>query len=746
VDAGRFQDSSGNKDTSVPAHDVLVDGHGNEQQIDGLLECLQFVVREFGKPFSAQSVLSGLPIRNNMLTADLFVRAAARVGLNARLLQRRVHQVPSLVVPFIVLLEHGESCVVVSKNQNDKTAIVAFPGHSDELRKVTVKDLEAEASGYLFYVTPELTAGSESRTNRFGDRDSAHWFWTAVWQFWPSWVQIVIAALLINLLGLALPLFVMNVYDRVIPNLAIPTLWALAAGVVIALIFDFLLKQLRTHVLDRTGRRVDMKVAASLFQHAMAISMSERSIPAGAMANQIREFETVRDFFTSSSIVAVTDFLFIGVFILVLLSIVGPIAYVPLAAVPAVLIATLLIQVPLARAVRSTQMQASQRHSILFEGLASPETIKAVSGEGVMQRRWENAIAATARANSRVKFWSNFAVTFTASVTQAVSIIIIVWGVFLVSDGLITIGGLIAANILAGRVLAPLGNIAMTIARAQQAFTAMRELTHFMGLKTDSGGNVTHARTVELGEIEFRDVSFSYPGTTVNALTNVTFRVAAGERVGLIGRVGSGKTTIGKLLAGLYVPSSGTILVDGIDVRGFESADLRTGVGFVSQDPELFAGTLRDNLTLGRPSASDEEVARATRMSGVDTFASTHPLGLGMQIGERGRGLSGGQRQAVALARMLIRQPTILFLDEPSSAMDTVTELALIQELDDLSRGSHTLMICTHRSSFLESVDRLLVVEGGRIVADGPKQSVLAALDASVAKPTPQQRYETTPE
>ena len=700
---------------------------------DHLLACLEYVARGFGKPFSRASAMNGLPLDGHILTANLLPRAAERVGLNARLVRRRVKRVPAIVAPFIVLLDSGEACVVTAKKAGGRRAKVVFPSYSHDARSVKVADLDADATGYVFYLTPDLhsrdalhVGGAQASTNK-------HWFWPAVRRFWPSWVQIVIAALVINLLGLALPLFVMNVYDRVIPNLAIPTLWALAAGVVIALIFDFLLKQLRAHILDRTGRRVDMKVAASLFEHALAVSMAERSGPAGAIANQIREFESVRDFFTSSSIIAITDFLFIGVFILVLLAIVGPIAYVPLAAVPLVLIVTLLIQIPLSRAVKSTQLQASQRHSILVEGLVGTETIKAVSGEGVMQRRWEDAIAATARANSKVKFWSSSAVMFTASVQQAVSVIIIVWGVFLVSDSVITIGGLIAANILAGRVLAPLGNIAMTLARAQQAFTAMRDLNVFMKLKTDRNEEIAHGRIVKEGKVEFKDVCFSYPGSQTEALRDVSFTVYPGERIGFIGRVGSGKTTIGKLLAGLYGPQRGAVLIDDIDIRGFEAADLRGGVGFVSQEPELFMGTLRQNLTLGRPTATEHEIARAMRVAGVDEIAAVHPLGLGMPIGERGKGLSGGQRQAVALARMLIRMPQILFLDEPSSAMDTVTEAALIEHLEAESYRGQTLLICTHRSSFLKLVDRLLVVEGGRIVADGPKEEVLRALEVGAA-------------
>ncbi len=699
---------------------------------DPLLACLVFVARELGKPVSTAAVLAGLPLKGERLTPDLFERAAERLGLNARLVERRIDRIPNLVAPFIILYESGDAAVVVAKAGQE--AHVVFPSVSDESGTVPISELEAEASGLVFYVASDEARVARQEMTGASARPQGHWLWSAVRRFWPSWIQIVFAAMIINLLGLALPLFVMNVYDRVIPNLAIPTLWALAAGVTLAVVFDFLLKQLRAVVLERTGRRVDISVAASRFEHALGISQSERPGSSGAIANQIREFELVRDFFTSSSIIAVTDLLFIGIFIAVLWLIVGPLAYVPLIAVPVVLIATLLIQVPLSRAVKLTQSQAARRHGILVEGLIGVETIKAVAGEGVMQRRWEDAVAATARASSSTKFWSSLAIYFTAMVQQAVSVIMIVWGVFLVSEGTITIGGLIAANILAGRVLGPLGNIAMTVARAQQAFAAMHAITGFVNLKREQDGEIAGGQKVEHGDVEFRDVSFSYPDGSGPALDSVSFNIKAGQRVGVLGRIGSGKTTMGKLLAGFYVPDQGAVLVDGANLERFERADLRAGVGFLGQEPELFAGTLRDNVTLGKPNATEHEIAEAVRLSGVEAFTDAHPLGLAMPIGERGRGLSGGQRQAVALARILLRKPRILFLDEPSGAMDTVTEAALINNLRRLADDGVTMIICTHRTSFLDLVDQLIVVEAGKIMAYGPKADVLKALEAGAQK------------
>jgi ATP-binding cassette subfamily C protein LapB len=707
---------------------------GTDDTDDPLLACLAFLARSHGLPFSRSAVVGHLPIGGaGRLSAELFPRAAARLGLKARVLARRPSQVPGVLVPYIVLFRTGEAGIVVRKPAGKRRLSIVFPELSDTPRKLRPGSLDKQSSGVVIYLTREHDA-AEPETGEPARRPR-HWFWSEVLRFWPAWLQIVAAALLVNLLGLAFPLFVMNVYDRVIPNFAIPTLWALCAGIGMAVAFEFLLRQLRAVALDEAGCRVDMRIASSLFEHVLALPMRERREDTGALANAVREFETVRDFFTSSSIIAITDLLFIGVFIVVLMAIVGPIAYVPLAAVPLVLVLTLLIQLPLSRSVRLTQAEASRRHSLLVESLAGAETIKAVAAEGVMQRRWEHAVAATARANAATRFWSSLAVYSTAVLQQVVGIVILVWGVFLVADGQITVGGLIAASLLGGRVLAPLGNIAMTLARAQHAFTAMRGISGLMHLPSERAAVLASGERVREGRLDFRNVHFAYDGASVDALSNISFRIEPGERVGIVGRVGSGKSTLGKVTAGLYQADKGSVLVDGAEIRRYDPAELRRGVGFVGQEAELFAGTLRDNITIGCQRASEAEIAEAARLAGIDAFTAANPMGLALRIGERGRGLSGGQRQAVALARMLLRNPKILFLDEPSSGMDANTEAELIRHIGEWARGGATLLVCTHRMSFLEVVDRLLVLDRGRLVADGPKAEVLARLGSGSAKP-----------
>lgn len=693
---------------------------------DPLLAALEFLAAHHGKPFSRAAVLQGLPLTNGLLTLDLFARGAERLGFEAKVVNRRPSEVSGLVCPYIVLLKSGDAAVVIEKRHRAWTVPVIVPGVSD-VKKKRLAQLDREALDIVIYVADraqqEAVASGAAMTRRM----KGHWLWAVVLRLWPTWLYVILAALVINLLGLALPLFVMNVYDRVIPNNSVPTLWALAVGVVIALGADFVLRMLRAGVIESSGRRVDMRVSSVLFEQALDATMASRATRAGEFANHIREFESVRDFFTSSSIMSVIDLMFIGIFLGLLYMIVGELALVPLLAVPVVLAATLLIQIPLSRSVNAAQLTKTSRHTILVESMVAVETVKAVAGEGVLQKKWEDAVAGSVRASSSMRFWSSLAMYFSMTVQQCVSVVLIIWGVYLVAAGSITIGALIASNILAGRVLAPLGSIAMTLARAQQSFSALRQLNAMMRLDRDHKAPPAGGGRIDAGRLEIRDLEFAYPGQQTGALNGLSLKIAPGERVGVIGRVASGKSTLGKLLAGLYLPDQGSVMIDGTDIRHVWMADLRKAVAYVGQEPELFAGSLRENILFGR-SVDQRTFEEAAQAAGIAALAQSHPLGYALPVGERGRAISGGQRQAVAIARALIGRPRVLFLDEPTSAMDNLTEAAFIRSFREWLKPDTTLLLATHRVSMLALVDRLIVIEGGRVAADGPKDKVLASL------------------
>lgn len=708
-------------------------GEAKAQAEDVLgLEPVAWMAAAFDRPFTPHSAAARIPRDTDMQTLAGLARAFAAIGLKSRAILKDIAKLDSVALPAVVLRKKGGVLIVTRINTKEKSATIVDPEAAGLEQDIKLRALRRLTKPEILLVTPDedrAQAMLSPEAVRLTP-DKGHWFWGPVRANWQNWAQITVAALLLNLMSLALPLFVMNVYDKVIPNLAYVTLWTLAIGVGIALALDLMLRTIRGNVLENVSRRVDLKVAASLFRHAMQARLLGRPGGAAGIASTIRDFEVVRDFFASATFVAVVDLMFIGIFIAALYFIVGPIALVPLCAVPVVIMLATLAQIPIGRAAGRAQQMATKRHTVLIESLAGIETIKTLNAEPLMQREWENAVAASSQVNGRTKFWSSIASNGTMMIQQAVSVLIIVWGVFLVSDGVITIGGLIAANILAGRVLAPLGTIAQTIFRAQYAFKALAALNRFMDLPLEQDAAVTSDAQITTGAVAVKDVRFSYPDAQVAALNDLTFSVGAGECVALLGRVGSGKTTTGKILSGLIRADSGTVLIDGIALDQYDPAELRRGLGYLPQAPDLFTGTLRENLTVGNARASDDEIKRALYFAAMDEFLAAVPEGLDLFIGEQGRRLSGGQRQGVALARLLLRYPKMLFLDEPTNAMDQRMQGQIIQRLGELNRAGTGLMICTHRQSLAAMADRLIVMDQGRAVLDGRSDEVLEKLRA----------------
>ena len=692
---------------------------------DPLAESLALLARLLERPVSPTALTAGLPLVEGRLTPALGVRAAARAGLAARLVRRSLVDLSEMLVPCVILLAGGEACVLLGRAADGRYR-VALPDAGGGESLIEAGRLEARYLGHALVARPRV--GADPHDRQLIEDTGGHWFWSVLLRQWPVYSEVALAALLINLFALASPLFIMNVYDRVVPNQAIETLWVLAIGVVTVFGFDFLLRTLRGYFVDAAGKVADIRLASRIFEHVLGIRMASRPGSSGVFANHLREFESLRDFFASASITALIDLPFIFFFIAIIWLIGGPVAIVPAVAVPLVLAIGLLVQLPLNRVVRRTFAEAAQKHGILVEAINGLETVKATGAEGRVQRDWERYVAAAATSGARARLLSAITINSAALAANMTTAGVMVVGVYLIAEGRLTVGALVACTIIAGRTMAPLGQVAGVLARFHQARTAYETLSRVMRLPTERPPEKRFVhRPVLDGAIEFKQVTFTYPGQKQAALDGVSFRIAPGEKVGLIGRVGSGKTTVEKLILGLYEPQQGAVLVDGIDIRQIDPADLRRNIGAVLQDVCLFRGTLRDNITLGASFADDAAVIRAARFAGVEGFANRHPLGYDMPIGERGEALSGGQRQAVALARALLLDPPLLLLDEPTSAMDTLAEEEIKKRLAHVLRGK-TLLLVTHRGSLLSLVDRLIVMDAGRVVADGPREKVLDAL------------------
>ncbi len=693
---------------------------------DPLLACLAELTAFLGNPRSKEALTAGLPQgKGSGLTPALAVRALERAGFSAAISRRALDDIPAPILPCVLLLEGRDACLLIERRSNGRVAVMLPETGRGEV-ELDASDLAARQTGYALFAKPAFRP--EQRTASSTSSRSRSWFWGTIAAAWPIYAEVLLAALLINLFALASPLFVMNVYDRVVPNQAIETLWALSLGVVTVFFFDFLLRTLRGYFVDTAGKAADIKLASGIFEQVLGIKMAARPGSAGAFANNLREFETLRDFFASATLVAVIDLPFVLLFVAIVWLIGGPIAMIPAIAIPTVIIAGLLIQVPLKRVTQQTFKEAAQKHGLLVESINGLETIKSVGAEGQIQGRWEQFVGATAQSTTKAKFYASLGVNIAAFAQNLTTVGIIIFGVHRIGEGLLTVGALVACTIITGRAMAPLAQVAGILTRYHQARAAYRALTTVMDMPVERPASTRflHRPAFE-GHIAFKNVSFAYPGEKVQALDDVSFRITAGERVGVIGRVGSGKTTIEKLVLGFFEPDDGSVLVDGIDLRQIDPSDLRRNIGALLQDVVLFDGTLRDNITLGVAHVDDEAVLEAARLAGVDNFAKRNPLGFDAHVGERGGQLSGGQRQAVALARALVQNPPILLLDEPTSAMDNSAENRFKQQLSSVL-AQKTLLLVTHRTSLLSVVDRLIVMDGGRMVADGPKNEVLSAL------------------
>ncbi|MEL6964596.1 MAG: type I secretion system permease/ATPase [Pseudomonadota bacterium] len=697
-------------------------GHGT----DPILDCLVQLSSCLERPCSAPALIAGLPLIDDRLTPALSVRALEGAGFAAVLAKRSLDQIAKPLLPCLLFLKEQKACLLLALDGGD--AVISLPETAGGEVRLARSDLEHDMTGYVLFAKP-----SRSTPDVMPDHEAAstrHWFWGVIAEAWPVYAEVALAALMINLFALASPLFVMNVYDRVVPNQAIETLWALSLGVVIVFLFDFVLRTLRGYFVDTAGKAADVKIASRIFAQVLGIRMAAKPGSSGAFANNLREFETLRDFFTSATLVALIDLPFVILFVAIVWLIGGPIAIVPAIAIPIVLCTGLLVQWPLRHATQATFKEAAQKHGLLIECINGLETIRASGAEGRTQRRWEQAVDATAHSTSKARFFATIGVNVAALAQNLTTVGIVIFGVHQIGEGLLTVGALVACTIISGRAMAPLGQVAGILTRYHQARAAYQALTAMMALPVERPIDKRFLHRPKIaGGITFNTVRFCYPGESIPALDGVSFRLDAGERVGLIGRVGSGKTTVEKLLLNFFEPDEGSILLDGTDLRQIDPVDLRRHVGAVLQDVTLFQGSLRDNMTLGAGDVDDDLVLSVAKLAGVDAFAARHPLGYDMMVGERGSQLSGGQRQAVAVARALIHDPPILLFDEPTSAMDNSSENRFKRQLESILPNK-TLLLVTHRTSLLSLVQRLIVMDGGRIVADGPKDDVLHALAA----------------
>lgn len=691
-----------------------------------LLRSLSTLMLLKGKHVSPQFLLAGLA-GSGKVSVGACLRAAERAGLKGKVMYRPdLAGISPLTMPCILLLKDNTSCVLTSLKEEKAEVILAEFG--DAVQTLSLEELREQYSGYAVFGTLESRA--DARTDAVKFKPGKDWFWSVLRFYMPIYRHVALASVVVNTIAVASSLFVMNVYDRVIPNNAYETLWVLAAGVTLAYLFDFLLRSLRSHFVDLAGRNADVVLSSRLIDKVLSMRMDSKPESTGALVNNLREFESLREFFSSTTFLACIDIPFLLLFFLLLAFIGGPLVLLPLGAMPLLLGVGVYLQISARKSAEKSYRHSMQKNALLVEMVNGLETVKGCMAESRMQRLWEAVAGISAQSSNEARKYSTRAVSFATFVTQMVTVGMVIWGVYRIGAGEMSMGGLIGCNILVGRIMAPLLQLASLLTRLQNSRVSLKALDMLMELPSE---NQDQAACMDFGALScdfvMDKVSFAYPGAQALALDGVSLRIRPGEKVGIIGKMGSGKSTLGKLLIGLYQPKEGQVTFGGVDIGQLATADLRSRTGFLPQEVILFYGTVRDNIALGDPTINDHLILRASAISGVADFVRKHPSGYGAQVGEQGRNLSGGQRQAIGLARALVRDPDVLILDEPTSNMDVESERLVQQRLAAATKDK-TLILITHRLSMLRMVNRLIVMNEGKIVLDGPKEAVIQKLQA----------------
>ena len=692
---------------------------------DPLLDSLVLLTEHFGNPCSAAALVAGLPLNSSYLSPDLLPQAATRAGLSAKLVRKGLDQLPAMLLPCILLLKNKEAAILQELNFEENKVIITLPETGGEER-LTIKALESNFTGYLFLIKQQYR-GDHNFDVHIND-SSEHWLWQHIKAATPIYRDVIIASIMINVFVLVSPLFVMNIYDKVVPNLAFNSLWVLAIGASIAFIFDFILKQLRGYLIDVAGKKVDIAVSSKLFAKVIGISLEHRAPSIGGMAKQLTEFDNVREFFSSATITALVDLPFAILFMVCIWVFAGDLVLFPVVASFLIIGYTLLSQPKLRAAIEESNKFSSLRHGHLIECLSALESIKANGAEGVVQNAWQQMVGHTSSWLLKSKMITNAITNFSSFVMQISIVGVVVLGVYRVSDNLISMGGIIAAVMLTGRAISPVAKLAGLMTRSNQTISALRQLDSLMVQEGEfEGKGSLSSREKFSGDICAEDIDFSYPDADNTSLQQISVNIKAREKIAIVGRNGSGKTTLAKLLLGLYQPTTGKISFDGLNHQQIHPSDLRRNFGYLPQDIVLFHGSIRDNILFGTRQVTEYQLIRAVQLSGVNEFTDQQNQGLERQVGENGRALSRGQRQSIALARAILNAPSILLLDEPTASLDARAEQQFIKSIK-VTSTDRTLLLITHKMDLLHLVDRIIVLEKGKIAIDGPREVVLQQL------------------
>ncbi len=699
-----------------------------------LLHSLSLYTKLYAKPYSVESLSASLPKSNidndfelfsKGSSKSLFSRAAARAGLKSTLSQKKLTEIIDLHLPCILLLSENNSCILESFSDDRKSVKIIFAEDEALEGWIEVEKLEETYLGYLFLLKKEYEYKKSSHKIQTHNK---HWFFDTLKLSWPIYKDVLLASILVNLFVLATPLFTMNVYDRVIPNNAKETLYVFTIGVVLAYIIDIFLKYSRTYLLEIAAKKSDIIMSSIIFERVLDLKMASHPKSVGSFASNLKDFDSVRSFLTNSTMTALVDMPFAILFLLVIYFIGGQIVIIPIVTIVIILSYAFIIKNPLAKSIEATHEVSAKKNSVIIEALQNIETIKTHNLHSSIQFEYEEASAEIAKKSLKSRLMSSSIPTVTSFFVQLNTVLVVFYGVFLIGDFELTMGALIATVILTSRTIAPMGQAAALITNYSDAKSSYEVIQNILSQEAERPIAKEFIQRLKYdGKIEFKNVELMYEEEGLKALNGVSFSINPGEKVGIIGRIGSGKSSIEKLILGLYAPSAGSILIDDIDITQIDPADLREHISYVPQDIHLFNGSLKSNIKAKFPHATDEVMLKAARLAGVDEFARTHPHGYEMRVGERGVGLSGGQRQSVGIARAFLNDTKIVLLDEPTNAMDSLSEMRFMQNLK-AHMNDETMILVTQKMNLLNLVDRVIVIHNGKIEHDGKTQDIIKKL------------------
>ena len=691
-------------------------------ELENFADILVDLAKYYQQKLDKKTLLESMALRENNI--DNRLRLGEAAGFDLKLVSYSLKEIIEPLLPVILLLKERAALLLEIDTKNKRYLLLDDQTEALWVSEETLKKLYTGKMFLAKTIAPSSSLKKEYVSSK------KHWFWDSLKFSSSLYVDVFVATFLLNIFALMTPLFVRNVYDRVVPNAAFDTLYILASGIILVYLFDLLFRFLRTYLLEVAGKKSDIIISSKIFEHILNMKLSHKFKSVGAFASNIKEFDTLRNFLSSATLTMLVDLPFTVLFLFVIYLLAGKIMLVPLIAGVLIILYGLLLTRPLKKHIDETSKLASWKNGVLIESLSAMETIKSFGLNSMMQWRWEESVSEIAHSNMKSKILTTSMTTLTNFVVQVSNVLVIILGVYAIHEKELTMGGLIAVTMLTSRALTPLVQISSLIINYEYAKSSYGILNNIYNLPVERDQDKTYITRERIeGRIEFRNVSFSYPETEYLILDNVNFIIEAGESVAILGANGSGKTTLLKLIMGFYEPTSGTILIDGIDSKQIDPVELRRAFNYVPQDIVLFNGSIQDNILYGAPESTDDEMMKSAALSGLDGFIDSNALGYSFPVEERGEGVSGGQKQLIGMTRLFIRQKSnVILLDEPTSALDTQSELKILKNLQGFMQNKSTLFV-SHKRNMIQLATRIIVLNQGKVHLNGPKDKVLAQLE-----------------